>query len=83
MEIMNELLSLSVDGVKKTKLLYNCNLSHSQLNRYLSFLMENDVLRELVVNDNGNFFKLYKPTDKGLELLDDLKKVLSYFEDKE
>ena len=79
MEIMSELISLSVEGVKKTHLLYNCNLSHSQLTRYLDLLLDNDVLKEVDSLENGTSYRLFKSTEKGLMLLDDLTKVLSYF----
>lgn len=78
-EILGELLDLSKEAVNKTKILYNCNLSHSQLNRYLSDLLDNDFLEEMYIDDNGTSYKLYKSTDKGLMLLDDINKVLSYF----
>ena len=79
MEIMNELISLSVEGVKKTHLLYKCNLSYSQLTRYLDLLLENDVLTMIDSNENGTLYRKYMSTEKGLLLLEDLNKVLSYF----
>ena len=81
MEIMRQLLSLSVEGSKKTHLLYNCNLSYSQLNSYLDLLIKNDVLEEIDSYENGSIFRKFKPTEKGLMLLDDINKVLSYFEE--
>ena len=80
MEILSELLSLSKEGVNKTKFLYNCNLSFSQLNRYLSELLNHNFLEEKYVNDNGSSYRLYKSTSKGLMLLEYINKVLSYFE---
>lgn len=72
---MNELLLLSKDGAKKTQLLYQCNLSHTLLKNYLNYLLEQDIMEEQDVSYNGSITKLYKPTKKGLDLLEDFKKI--------
>lgn len=77
MEIMNEILLLSENGAKKTQLLYKSNLSYTLLNNYLNYLLEKDILEEQLISDRGTINKLYKPTKKGLDLLNDFKKIFN------
>ena len=77
-QIIGEILRLSVDGAKKTELLYQGNLSYSQLQNYLHFLIDKELLKMHTVKDNGNSSKFYRPTDKGLTFLQDINRVLSY-----
>ena len=79
LEIMSKILVLSRKGAKKTELLYQGNLSYSQLKNYLSFLLEKNLLEENIVRNNGSFGKFYKLTEKGLIFLKDADKVLVYF----
>ena len=75
---MNKILILSKDGAKKTELLYQGNFSYTQLKNYLNFLIDNNILEELEVKNNGSTSKLYRPTEKGLLFLQDTNKVLAY-----
>ena len=79
-QIISDILSLSIEGASKTKLLYQGNLSYSQLTRYLSYLLEKEILTEIKSNGgNGNdTSRLYKTTEKGFSLLAEVKKVLKY-----
>ena len=78
LDIISDILVLSKVGAKKTDILYQGNLSYSQLQNYIPFLLEKDVLEEHVVKNNGYPSKLYRVTDKGLVLLEDIKRVLSH-----
>jgi len=78
-EIISKILTLSRDGAKKTEILYQGNLSYTQLQGYLPFLLEKNILEENIVENNGSSCKLYSVTEKGLVLLEDIKKVLAYF----
>ena len=77
-EIICKLLDLSKYGAKKTELLYQANLSYTQLKSYLSFLIEKEVIVTVEVKNNGNNGILYQLTDKGFEFLNDINKTLSY-----
>lgn len=50
----------TISGVKKTKLMYEAFLSYSQLNEYLSLLVENGLIE---------LRRTYKTTEKGLAFL--------------
>ena len=81
LEIINEILTLSKDGAKKTEILYQGNMSYTQLQEYLFFLIEKDILMEKKLQSgNGNGGStIYMITEKGHNLLVDLNKALSYF----
>lgn len=77
-EIINKLLNISKSGAKKTELLYQANLSYTQLTSYLSFLIDKEIIESIKVENNGNNGFLYQLTDKGAEFLKDLNKTLAY-----
>ena len=79
LEIMGKLIELSKEGARKTDLLYKGNLSYSQLQGYLRFLLDKDIVEERIVKSNGNNGKYYYTTDKGFEVLRDVRKVLDHF----
>lgn len=78
-EIVGEILKISQKGARKTEILYQGNLSYTQIQSYLPFLVEKDILEENLVKDNGNSYKEYKVTKKGLNLLEDINRILSHF----
>ena len=77
-EIICKLLDLSKSGAKKTELLYQANLSYTQLKSYLSFLIEKGIIVTIDVKNNGNSGILYQLTDKGFDFLNDINKTLDY-----
>jgi predicted transcriptional regulator len=80
LDIISQILSLSRNGAKKTEILYQGNLSYSQLQSYLIFLIEKNILEEQLVKKDNGHFKIYKNTKKGDNLLENIKVTLSYFE---
>ena len=80
-QIIAEILDLSKNGAKKTEILYQNNMSFSQLQSYLSFLLEKNIIKEsYITKDNGIKNKVYITTGKGNDLLEDINKLLMYFE---
>jgi predicted transcriptional regulator len=68
LDIIAAILDASFGGVKKTFLMYRCNLSFKQLKNYSSFLLGSGLLqfvREEDENNNG----LFEVTEKGREFL--------------
>jgi predicted transcriptional regulator len=81
LQIIGEILDISKDGAKKTEILYQNNMSFSQLQNYLSFLLKKEILKENTVrNSNGITSTVFVTTEKGHELLGDIQKILTYFE---
>ncbi|MEM0466906.1 MAG: winged helix-turn-helix domain-containing protein [Candidatus Thermoplasmatota archaeon] len=80
-QIIGEILDISKNGVKKTELLYQSNMSFTQLQQYLDFMIKKNILREnVVINHHGEPNKVYVTTPKGNELRTMIHKTLSYFE---
>jgi len=70
--IIAEILDISKDGVLKTQIMYKANLSFSQLNDYLKFLVNLNFLEAKKID--GRI--IYKTTEKGLRYLDNYKEIL-------
>ena len=71
-EIIGEILSLAKEGTKKTRILYQTNLSYTQLQNYLFYLLKSNVL----TIENNNSVKTYKTTDKGLKIIENIDKII-------
>jgi len=71
-EIIGEILSLAKNGTKKTRILYQTNLSYTQLQNYLFYLLKSNVL----TIENNNSVKTYKTTDKGLKIIENIDKII-------
>ena len=72
-EIIGEILDLSKNGAKKTEILYQNNMSFSQLQNYLSFLLDKNIIEEnSILNGNGVHSKVFINTEKGNALLEDI-----------
>jgi predicted transcriptional regulator len=68
LDLMADILETSQGGVKKTCLMYRCNLSFRQLKHYSDFMLRKELLR--IVADNANSDRgLLETTDKGKEFL--------------
>ena len=63
---------LRLGEVNKTRVMYQVNMSHTQLNYYLGFLLDKGLLEE---RRSGNGRLLYGPTPDGLALLDHIERV--------
>jgi predicted transcriptional regulator len=63
--IIAEILEIAKDGVLKTQIMYRANLSFTQLNDYLKFMLKNALLEKVLLNDK----EVYKATEKGMNFL--------------
>ena len=70
-QILIDILSISLKGVKITHLMFKANLSFSNLHRYLSAMSKQGLIR--VCNDGGP--AVYSTTEKGKLVLDRLKEI--------
>jgi predicted transcriptional regulator len=64
--IISEILEIAKDGALKTKIMYRANLSFTQLNDYLGFMLEIHLLEKIRKNDKN----IYRSTEKGLDFLE-------------
>jgi predicted transcriptional regulator len=63
--IIAEILETAKDSALKTQIMYRANLSFTQLNDYLSFMLKNELLEKILVNGR----EVYKATEKGMNFL--------------
>jgi predicted transcriptional regulator len=69
--IISEILEIAKDGVLKTQIMYRANLSFTQLNDYLNFMLKINLLERFVENDK----EIYKATEKGLNFLQQYREI--------
>jgi len=63
--IVAEILEIARDGSLKTQIMYRANLSFTQLNDYLRFMLKINLLERVLRNDR----EIYRATGKGLDFL--------------
>jgi len=68
---MAEILKITKEGSLKTQIMYRANLSFAQLNEYLSFLKEMNLLQVLIESKKN----IYKITTKGEKYLEKYKEI--------
>jgi len=68
-DIMANILSETRKGARKTRIMYKCNLSHTQLQVYLKLLLGMRFLASHSEKDSSES-DLFKTTAKGLKFLD-------------
>ncbi len=75
--IVGEILASAreIEGVTKTRIMFNAYLSFAQLKDYLAILMENGLLEHMPENNRD------RTTAKGVRMLDAWKKVNDLFKE--
>jgi len=71
LEIIREILTISRKPAKKTFILYRCNLSYSQLQKYLNYIIS----RNLLTNSKNDGKTFYIITEKGNEFLEEYERI--------
>ncbi len=80
-DIIANLLSNAVSGSRKTRLIYRCNLSVAQFNKYTNYLIDSQLLERSVESIKGKkSYEVYQTTQKGIEFLSDYKRIGEAFE---
>ena len=75
-EIIAEMLTVGKIGAGKTEIMYNVNMSYSQMQKYLHYLLDEGFINIIGI---GNPSVYYHVTEKGkqlLKLLVNVKKML-------
>ena len=65
-EIIADMLEVGENGAGKTKIMYGANMSYSQIQKYLAFLVSQGFIGEVKM---GNPSVTYQVTESGIELL--------------
>ena len=68
-DIIASILGEVHKGAKKTRIMYRCNLSHRQLQAYLKFLLDINLLMS-ISEERENKTNFYQATTKGRNFLD-------------
>ena len=72
-EIIADMLRTGENGAGKTEIMYSTNMSYSQIQKYLGFLMSHGFITKVKV---GNPVVTYQVTDPGLKLLKSIDSVM-------
>jgi len=71
------MLRVGENGAGKTEIMYSANMSYSQLQKYLSFLISHGFIDRVEV---GNPVVTYRVTESGLSLLKSIETLLEVLE---
>ena len=71
-EIIADMLRVGETGAGKTEIMYSTNMSYSQIQKYLNFLLTSGFITKLEV---GNPVITYQVTEAGLKLLTSIETV--------
>lgn len=63
--IVAEILEIAKEGTLKTQIMYRANLSFTQLNDYITFMLKICLLQKIRENEKEK----YETTEKGMEFL--------------
>ncbi len=66
-EIIADMLKVGENGAGKTEIMYSANMSYSQIQKYLGYLMAQGFIGKMKM---GNPSVTYRVTDSGLKLLE-------------
>lgn len=79
-EIIAEILRQGESGVGKTRIMYNVNMSHSQLNKYIDLLVGGEFLQPIANKEIAHGASQYRTTAKGKRLLKDIDRISTLLE---
>ena len=65
-EIIADMLRVGENGAGKTEIMYSANMSYTQIQKYLGFLLSHGFIDKIEI---GNPIVTYQVTEKGLGLL--------------
>jgi predicted transcriptional regulator len=74
-EVIADMLRLGEAG--KTEIMYSANMSYRQLQKYLTFMLQQGLITKVTV---GNPVVTYRVTRKGLKLLRNIENILEILE---
>ena len=75
LETIQAILTICVEGCKKTHIMYRANLSHPRLEKFLDVLIDLDLLSKNVDS--------YVTTSRGREFIEEFKKIQSLMSKKD
>jgi predicted transcriptional regulator len=76
-KIIADMLRAGEKGAGKTEIMYSANMSFSQIQKYLDYLVSQGFIHKV---DIDNTLKAYQVTDSGLKLLKAIDNLISMLE---
>jgi len=76
-EIIADMLKVGENGAGKTEIMYSANMSYTQIQKYLGFLLSRGFINKVEV---GNPVVTYQVTEKGGELLRNISTIVEILE---
>ena len=76
-EIIADMLRVGENGAGKTEIMYSANMSYSQIQKYLAYLLSHGFINKVQV---GNPMVTYQVTGKGVELLRNIDSIVETLE---
>ena len=80
-EIIADMLKVGENGAGKTEIMYSANMSYSQIQKYLGFLMEQGFIDKVEVDNPVVTYQLTEKGSKLLRLINNLIEMLGISED--
>lgn len=75
--IIAEILEIARDGTLKTQIMYRANLSFTQLNDYLDFMLKTKMLDRTLINNKD----VYSASEKGVAFLSRYREISELLKD--
>ena len=76
-EIIADILRVGESGAGKTEIMYSANMSYSQIQKYLDYLVNQGFVGKV---NMGNSMVAYRVTDKGFKLLQAIDNLMGILE---
>jgi len=76
-EIIADMLRVGENGAGKTEIMYTANMSYSQIQKYLEYLVNQGFVHKV---DLDNTLVAYRVTDSGLKLLKAIENLMEMLE---
>jgi predicted transcriptional regulator len=76
-EIIADMLRVGENGAGKTEIMYSANMSYSQIQKYLDYLVNQGFINKVVMD---NTMIAYQVTDSGLKLLKAIDTLMAMLE---
>ena len=80
-EIIADMLKVGENGAGKTKIMYSANMSYSQIQKYLGFLVSQGFIDKVEVDSPVVTYQVTESGLKLLQLINSLKEMLRLNED--
>ena len=80
-EIIADMLKIGENGAGKTKIMYNANMSFSQIQKYLRFLVGQGFIDKVEVENTGITYQMTESGSKLLDTINNLIEMLGLNED--